>query len=165
LKNRQIGIPILKFGIPKKIDVGTQYTSFHTRKTVAAIPTSTQNGCHHTYIYSTPVAAIPTSTQRRLPPYLHLLNACPAIPTSTQSLSRHTYIHSMPAPHTYIYSTPVPSYLHLLNPGCRYTYIYSKKSRNVFGFMKLEELMAGEDSELAGMCSKLAGTHFTIRKI
>jgi hypothetical protein len=30
--------------------------------------------------------------------------------------------------------------------------------------MKSEELMAREDSKLAGMCSKLAGTSFTIRK-
>ncbi len=31
-----------------------------------------------------------------VPPYLHLLNACPAVLTSTQCLSRHTYIYSMP---------------------------------------------------------------------
>jgi hypothetical protein len=31
--------------------------------------------------------------------------------------------------------------------------------------MKSEESMAGEDSEPEGMCSELAGTHFTIRKI
>jgi hypothetical protein len=31
--------------------------------------------------------------------------------------------------------------------------------------MKLEELMAGEDSELVELCSELAGTHFTIGKI
>jgi hypothetical protein len=31
--------------------------------------------------------------------------------------------------------------------------------------MKLEESMVGEDSELAGTCSELAGTNFTIRKI
>jgi hypothetical protein len=31
--------------------------------------------------------------------------------------------------------------------------------------MKLEELMAGEDSEPEEMCSELAGTHFTIVKI
>jgi hypothetical protein len=37
--------------------------------------------------------------------------------------------------------------------------------RNVFQFMKLEELMAGEDSELEETCSELAGTHFTIGKI
>jgi hypothetical protein len=40
-----------------------------------------------------------------------------------------------------------------------------KYNENVFQFMKLEELMAGEDSELAGMCFKLAGTHFTMGKI
>jgi hypothetical protein len=40
-----------------------------------------------------------------------------------------------------------------------------KYSGNVFRFMKLEESMAGEDSEPAGRCSELAGTHFTIRKI
>jgi hypothetical protein len=34
----------------------------HLLKTVAAIPTSAQNGCRHTYIYS-----------KQLPPYLHLL--------------------------------------------------------------------------------------------
>jgi hypothetical protein len=40
-----------------------------------------------------------------------------------------------------------------------------KYSRNIFRFMKLEELMAGEDSKPAGMCYELAGTKFTIRKI
>jgi hypothetical protein len=30
--------------------------------------------------------------------------------------------------------------------------------------MKSEELMAGEDFELEGTCSKLAGTNFTIKK-
>jgi hypothetical protein len=35
----------------------------------------------------------------------------------------------------------------------------------VFRFMKLEESMAGEDSEQEKMCSELAGTHFTIGKI
>jgi hypothetical protein len=90
LKNCRIGIPIPKLGIQKKINVGTQYTSFRTRK----------NGCRHTYIYSMPVAAVPLSTQHLsrhtyiystpVPPYLHLLNACPAIPTSTQRLSRST---------------------------------------------------------------------------
>jgi hypothetical protein len=38
-------------------------------------------------------------------------------------------------------------------------------SGNVFRFMKLEESMAGEDSEPEKMCSELAGTHFTIGKI
>jgi hypothetical protein len=36
---------------------------------------------------------------------------------------------------------------------------------NVFRFMKLEQLMAGEDSEPEKTSSELAGTHFTIRKI
>jgi hypothetical protein len=36
---------------------------------------------------------------------------------------------------------------------------------NVFQFMKLEELMAGDDSKPEGTYSKLAGTHFTIGKI
>jgi hypothetical protein len=40
-----------------------------------------------------------------------------------------------------------------------------KCSRNVFQFMKLEESMAGEDSEPAGTCYELAGTNFTIGKI
>jgi hypothetical protein len=31
--------------------------------------------------------------------------------------------------------------------------------------MKLEEAMAGEDSEPEKTCSELAGTHFTIGKI
>jgi hypothetical protein len=145
LKNRQIGISITKFGIQKKINVGTQYTSFCTRKTVAAIPTDNQNDCRHTYIYSTPVATIPTSTQRWLPPYLHLLKTVAAIPTSTQRWSRHTYIYSMP-----VAAIPTST---------------QKKGRNVFWFMKLEELVAGEDSKLAGTCSKLAGTHFMIEKI
>jgi hypothetical protein len=34
---------------------------------------------------------------------------------------------------------------------------------NVFHFMKSEESMAGEDSELEETCSELAGTHFTIK--
>jgi hypothetical protein len=38
-------------------------------------------------------------------------------------------------------------------------------SGNVFRFMKLEQLMAGEDYEPEESCSELAGTHFTIRKI
>ncbi len=84
-----------------------------------------------------------------VPPYLHLLNACPATPTSTQRLSTFTQHLSQ---HTYIYSTPVAA-------------ISKKEGKKVFGFMKLEELMAGEDSELAGTCSELAGTHFMIRKI
>jgi hypothetical protein len=36
---------------------------------------------------------------------------------------------------------------------------------NIFRLMTSEELMAGEDSELVGTCSELAGTHFTIEKI
>jgi hypothetical protein len=40
-----------------------------------------------------------------------------------------------------------------------------KKGRNDFQFMKAEELMTGEDSELAGRCYELAGTHFRIGKI
>jgi hypothetical protein len=40
--------------------------------------------------------------------------------------------------------------------------ISKKEGGNV---MKSEELMAGEDSEPAGTCSELAGTHFTIGKI
>jgi hypothetical protein len=36
--------------------------------------------------------------------------------------------------------------------------------RNFFQFMKLEELMVREDSELEETCSELAGTHFTIKK-
>jgi hypothetical protein len=36
--------------------------------------------------------------------------------------------------------------------------------RSIFRFMKLEELMAGEDSELEETCFELAGTHFTIGK-
>jgi hypothetical protein len=38
-------------------------------------------------------------------------------------------------------------------------------SGNIFRFIKSEELMAEEDSELEKMCSELAGTHFTIGKI
>jgi hypothetical protein len=41
------------------------------------------------------------------------------------------------------------------------TYIYSG---NVFRFMKLEQSMAGEDSEPEKTSSELAGTHFTIGK-
>ncbi len=40
-----------------------------------------------------------------------------------------------------------------------------KKGGNIFQCMKLEELMAGEDSKLAGRCYKLAGTNFTIGEI
>jgi hypothetical protein len=43
--------------------------------------------------------------------------------------------------------------------------ISKKEGGNVFQFIKLEELMVGEDSEPAGTCSELAGTHFRIRKI
>ncbi len=39
-----------------------------------------------------------------------------------------------------------------------------KYSENIFRFMKLEEKMAGEDSEPETMCSELAGTHFIIGK-
>jgi hypothetical protein len=39
-----------------------------------------------------------------------------------------------------------------------------KYSGNIFQFMKSEESMAGEDSEPARMCHKLAGKKFTIRK-
>jgi hypothetical protein len=52
-----------------------------------------------------------------------------------------------------------------------YDYIFfwgAKKNTdggNVFQFMKLEESMAGDDSELEEMCSELAKTHFGIRKI
>jgi hypothetical protein len=42
--------------------------------------------------------------------------------------------------------------------------ISKKDSKNIFRFMKSEELMAGGDSEPEGTCSELAGTHFTIRK-
>jgi hypothetical protein len=35
----------------------------------------------------------------------------------------------------------------------------------VFGFMKSEELMVGEDSKPGETCSGLAETHFTIGKI
>ncbi len=115
LKNWQIRIPILKFGILKKKIVGTQYTSFCTRKqgcchtyiyskwlppylylfkTVAAVPTSTQKCCRHTYIYS-----------NWLPPYLHLLKTVAAIPTSTENGCCHTYIYSKQLP---------PSLHHLL---------------------------------------------------
>jgi hypothetical protein len=73
--------------------IGTQYTSFRTRKQVVPIPTSTQNCCRHTYIYS-----------KRLLPYLHLLKTVAVIPTSTQNGCRHTYI----------YSKRLPPYLHLL---------------------------------------------------
>ncbi len=117
MKNRQIGIPIPKIGIPKK---------YFCRNSVHLILYK-KNGCCHTYIYS-----------KRLPSYLHLLNAdchhnyiysmlVAAIPSSTQNGCRHTYI----------YSTPVPPYLHLLNAGCRHTYIYSKKRRERFPIHKI----------------------------
>ncbi len=138
----------------------------HLLKMVTAIPTSTQSGCRHTYIYS-----------KQLPPYLHLpKKTVAAIPTSTQNSYLHTYIHSK----------QLPPYLHLLKTvasiptstqnGCHHLYIYSKrvdvimagqqiKGRNVFQFMKSEELMVREDTKLVRMCYKLAGTNFTIRKI
>jgi hypothetical protein len=85
-----------------------------------------------------------------------------AVPTSTECLSHRTFI----------YSTPVPLYLHLLNacpaiPTSTQCLSCStqKKGRIFFRIMKSEELMAGEDSEPAGTCSELAGTHFTIGKI
>jgi hypothetical protein len=84
-----------------------------------------------------------------VPPYLHLLNACPATPTSTQRLSTSTQRLSR---HTYIHSTLVAA-------------ISKKEGGNIFQFMKLEELMAGEDSELAaGKCSRLAGIHLRSEK-
>jgi hypothetical protein len=93
-KNQQIGIPIPKFGIPKKNRRNSVHLFSYQKNScchiyiystlVAAIPTSTQHLSHHTYIYSTPVL-----------PHLYLLNACPAIPTFTQRLSPHTYIYSM----------------------------------------------------------------------
>jgi hypothetical protein len=57
--------------------------SLHLLKTVAAISTSTQNGCHHLYISS-----------KRLPPSLHLLKTVAAISTSTQDGCPHLYIYS-----------------------------------------------------------------------
>jgi hypothetical protein len=57
--------------------------TYYLLKTVATIPTSTQNGCHHTYIYS-----------KRLPPYLHLLKTVATISTSTQNGCHHLYIYS-----------------------------------------------------------------------
>jgi hypothetical protein len=54
-----------------------------------------------------------------VPPYLHLLNACPAVPTSTQCLSCHTYI----------YSTPVP--------------LYSKKRRECFLIHEIGRINGG----------------------
>ncbi len=126
LKNWQIGIPIPKFGITKKIYVGTQYTSFcirimvaaiptstqnskqlppylHLLKKVAVIPTSTQNGCRHTYIYS-----------KRLPPYLHLFKTVATIPTSTQMVTAISTSTQNGCCLTYIYSKRLPSSLHLL---------------------------------------------------
>ncbi len=50
LKNWQIGIPILKFGILKKIRRNSVHLNLYQKK-----------GWHHTYIYSMLVAAIPTS--------------------------------------------------------------------------------------------------------
>jgi hypothetical protein len=44
-------------------------------------------------------------------------------------------------------------------------YHIKKKGAKVFQLMKLEKLIGGEDSEPAGRCYKLAGTHFRIRKI
>jgi hypothetical protein len=37
--------------------------------------------------------------------------------------------------------------------------------RKVFGFMKSEESMVGEDSKPEETCSELVGTNFTIGKI
>ncbi len=67
--------------------------SLHLLKMVVAIPTSTQNSCAHSYIYS-----------KLFPPYLHLIKTVASIPTSTQNGCRHTYI----------YSKQLPPYLHLL---------------------------------------------------
>jgi hypothetical protein len=44
-------------------------------------------------------------------------------------------------------------------------YATEKYGGNVFRFMKLKELMAGEDSKPEKTCSELAKTHFTIGKI
>jgi hypothetical protein len=111
---------------------------------VAAISTSTQNVCRHLYIYS-----------KLLPSSLHLLKTVAAISTSTQNGCRHLYI----------YSKRLPPSLHLFKTSRFDNGGPKRKGRNVFQFMKLEESMAGEDSKPAGTCYKLAGTHFTIRKI
>jgi hypothetical protein len=60
------------------------------------------------------------------------------------------------------------TYVHTIKHRRDYQLRYTQKNTacgNVFRFMKSEELMAGEDSEPEGTCSKLAGTHFTIGKI
>jgi hypothetical protein len=41
----------------------------------------------------------------------------------------------------------------------------NKSARNIFRCMKLEELMAVKYSKIAGRCTELAETSFTIRKM
>jgi hypothetical protein len=56
-------------------------------------------------------------------------------------------------------------------PAKIYDWIFSWQAKkktdggNVLRLIKLEELMAGEDSKPEKMCLELAGTHFTIGKI
>ncbi len=106
LKKRQIGIQIPKFGFPKKNYLGTNYTSFCTRK----------QGCCHLYIYS-----------KWLPPYLHLLKTVVAIPTPTQNSCRHTHIDSKQLlPYLHLLKTVATIPTSTQN-GCRNSYIYSKR--------------------------------------
>jgi hypothetical protein len=67
---------------------------------------------------------------------------------------------------TYIY-TIKQRLVYQLRYWSRYLFggLKKKKAGKIFRFMKSKESMVGEDSELEQTCSKLAGTHFTIRKI
>ncbi len=81
---------IIAISFPTKITSLPPY--LHLLKMVASIPTSTQNGCRHTYIYQNGCCHLYIYS-KRLPPYLHLLKTVAAISTSTQNGCRHTYIN------------------------------------------------------------------------
>ncbi len=79
-----------------------------------------------------------------------------------------TYL-SVEFPDRELYLCP-QDYVSLGIPAKIYDWIFSggaKKTdvKKVFQFMKLEELMAGEDSKLEETHSELVGTHFTTGKI
>jgi hypothetical protein len=111
----------------------------HLLTTVVAIPTSTQNGCHHTYIYS-----------KRLPPYLHLLKTVAAIPTSTQNGCRHTYI----------YSKWLPPYLHLLKTVAAIPTSTQKKRRERFPIHKIRRINGGRGSQTGRKVLRIGGNTF-----
>jgi hypothetical protein len=138
LKNQQIGIPIQKFRILKKMLCKNSVHLILYQKTiaitfpvkitmVAAISTSTQNGCPHLCIYS-----------KWLPPSLHLLKKVAAISKSTQNGCRHPYI----------YSTWLPPYLHLLKTIAAISTTTQNSSRHLYiNSKRVDVIMVGQKKE------------------